>query len=253
MSYVGLQPHRACQILAHDEVRSGYLVDGDLVLTARHEKRGGAGLRVGDEVTVRLFIDNASRPRKVEGCVVWADEEDEGLDLAVVRLAESLGNVVRVSYGRLAGPAECEAVGFPLFKHRQISPGRWYRDSHHVKGEMTPFSNMRSGTLELTVPPPEPNPHESPWAGISGSAAFASGRLVGVLCEHHPDEGLNHLAANSVARWYSLRDQRRLAHLCELLGLPPGPRQSASGRPRTSVTWAVQSTSAGYRDVHGAR
>jgi hypothetical protein len=129
---------------------------------------------------------------------------------------------------------ECEAVGFPLFKLRRMSPGSYYRDAHHMVGKITPFSNPRSGTLELTVDPPGPNPRESPWSGMSGAAVFAGGRLVGVLCEHHPDEGLNHLAARPVERWRYLDDQQRLAKLCELLGMPLARSLSPVGQAPVS-------------------
>lgn len=227
MPHAGLQPRRACQVLTHHKVGSGYLVSGNLALTARHVVCGAA------EVTAR-FVDESGRPREVPGRVVWADEEGEGLDLAVVRLAESLGNVVPVSYGRLGGRAECEAVGFPLFKLREMSPGRYYRDAHHAVGMITPHSNLRSGTLELTVNPPGPNPRESPWQGMSGAAVFVGGLLVGVLCEHHRDEGLNHLAARPVERWHSIGDRQRLAELCELVGLPLARALTPAGRPPVS-------------------
>lgn len=227
MPYAGLQPHRACQIVAHDNVGSGYLVSGDLVLTARHL------VSDGNEVTAR-FVDDLGSAREIPGRVVWADQMHEGLDIAVVRLTESLGTVAPVSYGRLAGRTECEVMGFPLFKLRKVSPGRQYRDSHHAVATITPFSNRRSGTLELTVEPPGPNSHESPWQGISGAAVFAGGRLVGVLCEHHPDEGLNHLTARPVERWRNLGDQQRVAQLCEILRLPPTGALPQIGRPPVS-------------------
>ncbi|WP_194908971.1 tetratricopeptide repeat protein [Catenulispora rubra] len=228
MPHAGLQARRACQILAHDKVGSGYLVSGNLVLTARHVVCGA------DQVTAR-FVDESSKIRQVTGQVAWADGDSEGLDLAVVRLTESFADVAPVAYGRLTRRAEYEAVGFPLWKRRETSPGMYYREAHHAEGRITPFSNMRSGTLELTVDEPAPNQRQSPWEGMSGAVVFADGLLVGVVCEHHRDEGLKHLTARPVEHWYSLDDRQHLAELCRLLGLPEASALTQVGQIPVSL------------------
>lgn len=223
MSSAGLEPRRACQILTEVEVGSGYLVSSDLVFTARHVVCNAA------EVTVR-FIDDQGSPRDVLGGLVWADEEDDGLDLAVVRLGEGL-DVVPVRYGRLPARMECEAIGFPLFKQREPAPGVVYREAHHMVGMITPHANPRTGTYELTVDEPGPNHRESPWGGMSGAAIFVGGLVVGIVSEHHPDEGLSRLAASPVDHWRRLDDQQRLAQLSEMLG-PTLPRPLTPSGPQ---------------------
>ncbi|MER5908681.1 trypsin-like peptidase domain-containing protein [Streptomyces mirabilis] len=196
---------------------SGYQVSGGLVLTAEHVVRRASAVAV-------RFVDGPGRVREVSGMVAWADRST---DLAVVRLARETPGLTPVCYGRLAGPAACEAVGYPRFKLREeqltaddAHPGV-YRDSHHVQGTCTPLSNRRSGTLELTVVPPDrdPNPGRSPWEGMSGAAVFAAGVLVALVSEHHRREGPNHLTARIVEQWQSL-DPGRLAELRALLGVP---------------------------------
>ncbi|WP_194909593.1 tetratricopeptide repeat protein [Catenulispora rubra] len=205
-----LEPRRACQVLTENEVGSGYLVSGDLILTARHVVLNAK------EITAR-FIDDRGRPRDVLGHLAWADEDGEGLDLVVVRITE-VQSVVPVRYGRLPARMKCEAIGFPLFKERKPAPEIFYREAHHMVGMITPDANQRSGTYEVTVDEPAPNLFESPWAGMSGAAIFVGGLVVGIVSEHHSDEGLNHLAASPIDHWRRLDDQPRLAQLSEILG-----------------------------------
>jgi hypothetical protein len=87
--------------------------------------------------------------------------------------------LVPLRYGRVDGDVACEALGFPRFKLRQdvpvalgdavgdVNPDR-YRDTHQAIGRITPLSNRRQGTLEITVPSPEcdAKPPHSPWEGL---------------------------------------------------------------------------------------
>lgn len=223
---------RAVQIVAFDAARgrwfgSGYLVTADLVLTAQHV------LHDATSALVR-FVDAPGRVRDVDADAVFADAR---VDVAVLQLRRPEPATDAVVFGDPAGPVDCDAVGFPRFKlnddHRAANPdpaigagedagrGR-YRDSHHAPGVCHPASDRYAGTLELTVLAPGPDPDEarSPWEGMSGAAVFAAGRLIAVVNEHHPRQGLGRLTASRVARWFEMLDSDRLTALRALIGLP---------------------------------
>jgi tetratricopeptide (TPR) repeat protein len=226
----GPEAKRAVQVVAHrqDGTRwfgSGYLVTGDLVITARHV------LGDADDVTVR-FIDAPGQVRNEPGKTVWGHE---GVDVAVVRLLAAmpdLAPVQSVKYGRLIAEAECEAVGYPWFKLRgedaqadAAHPGK-YRDSHRARATCSPLSNTRSGTLELAVaatPSRHPDPERSAWEGMSGAAVFAGGALIAVLTDNFPKEGPGLLTARPVERWYTLPDDL-ISELRGLIGVPDAGR-----------------------------
>src|SRR6185295_11672894 len=102
--------------------------------------------------------------------------------------------------GRRAAVLSCQAVGFPRFKLRtdlqtigySASGVASYRDAHQADGKIASLSNWREGTLEITVAPPErdPDPEHSPWEGMSGAAVWCADRIVGVVSQHHRNEGL---------------------------------------------------------------
>ncbi|RKN04615.1 serine protease [Streptomyces radicis] len=230
----GLDPDRAAEILVGgpgqdvDERGSGYRVTAGMVLTAAHV--------VGDAGTVRVRF-RADRPGAwtAEGVVLW---RDPGIDVAVVALPESgrpEGPVAPVRYGRVGerdGDLACSALGFPRHRLRaDADAGTWYRDSSHVRGVASPWSNLRESTLSLRVPPPEhdPDPRVSPWQGMSGAAVWSEGRLIGIVRRHHRSDGLGELAAGRVDTWYERLDAARLAELALFLGLPPAGQLTEVG------------------------
>jgi tetratricopeptide (TPR) repeat protein len=244
------QADRAVQVIARhrDGTRwlgSGYLVTGDMVITAQHV------VADADRVTIRL-VDAPRRVRDRAGRTVWAQAD---IDLAVVRLPAATPGLAPVRYGRLTGPTACEAVGYPWFKLRDedveadaVDLGA-YRDSHHVRGTCMPGSNRRSGTLELavTAPRPHPDPERSAWEGMSGAAVFADGALIAILTDNFPREGPGLLAARPVEQWYTLPTDR-LAALRELIGVPssdqlipagaePAPPQPGRALPRDTAAF----------------
>jgi hypothetical protein len=86
-------------------------------------------------------------------------------------------------------------------------------------------ANRRQGTLAVYLDDPPPAAPEqgepSPWAGMSGAAVWADGRIIGVVAEHHPSEGTGRLTARRVDRVYEKLSATDLGELVELLSLPP--------------------------------
>ena len=235
----GADAQRAVQTVVVDGANrrwfgSGYLVSQALVLTAAHVLHGAKSAQV-------RLVDAPGRVRDVPGDVVFAEAE---ADVAVLQLRAAEPAVAPVVFGYLAGPVACEAVGFPRFKlnddHRASEsegktsgPGErwWYRDSHHIMGSCSPGSNRYSGTLELTVSPPghDPDPDVSPWEGMSGSAVFADGLLIGMVAEHHRREGLGRLTARTALSWNQVLDPQLFARLQKLLAVPSQGLLAAAG------------------------
>lgn len=208
---------------------SGYRVSPSAVLTAAHV--------VQDPGRVQVRF-NADRPGewRTTGNVAWSDQE---IDVAVVEIdprPQDEGRVAQVAYGRVAerdAVLTYSAMGFPRFKLRRDpagplgngNPAR-YRDSVHIVGTIAVLSNRRAGTLEMSVPPPEPDPdpERSPWAGMSGAAVWSGGRIIGLVAEHHPSDGLLRLAARRVDHWYERLPSGKLDQLRALLPrLPARP------------------------------
>jgi tetratricopeptide (TPR) repeat protein len=200
---------------------SGYRVAHGAVLTAAHV--------VAAASSIKLRF-NADRPGEfvVDGRVVWSDLH---LDVAVVRLAEALGessDFAALEYGQIGlhdRTLTCSAVGFPRFKLRRDRTGMvpvQYRDSHHAFGTAAPLSNLREGTLEIRVHPPErdPVPDHSPWEGMSGAAVWSGSCLIGIITQHHRSDGLGTLSASRIDSWYELLAPEDLNVLATLIALP---------------------------------
>ena len=212
----------------------GVVVGPGLVLTAAHVV---AGARV---VKVRLDVGQpAEVDVQAEGW--WADPEgSNGTDLAVVMIArEATAGAGRSRRGP-AGSATVMAVlavqafGFPRFKLRaspanEGEPGV-FRDLEQVTGHAPVAANRRQGTLAVYLDDPAPAAPEagapSPWAGMSGAAVWAAGRIVGVVAEHHPGEGTGRLTARRIDRAYDQLPGSDLGRVVQWLGLAP-----ASGCP----------------------
>ena len=175
----------------------GVVVGPGLVLTAAHVV---AGARV---VKVRLDVGQPTEVDvQAEGW--WADPEgSNGTNLAVVMIAReaTAGRDIELArWGRIGdGMAvlAVQAFGFPRFKLRaspanEGEPGV-FRDLEQVTGHAPVAANRRQGTLAVYLDDPAPAAPEagapSPWAGMSGAAVWAAGRIVGVVAEHHPGEG----------------------------------------------------------------
>ncbi|MFE2245935.1 trypsin-like peptidase domain-containing protein [Streptomyces lavendulae] len=234
----GLDRRRAVQIITTDWAGaagrgSGYHVAGNTVLTAAHVVLGAAVVQV-------RFLTEDGGTREVQGRPFWVNHDS---DVALIAIADAAvrgpgagspaGAVVPpVRFGRVSKPVDCEALGFPRFRLRAgtVSPDGGapvpYRDSHHARGETTPLSNQREGSLEITLkslPEHDPERGRSPWEGMSGAPVWSGGYLIGVITKHHRSDGLGTLAASPVDRWYRQVGPQEIGELSSLIGLPTHP------------------------------
>lgn len=163
---------------AHSSYGSGYLIAPGLVLTARHVVApaldGGACevRQLGD------FLQGRTGWCAFEPC--WSEP---ALDLALLRQVPG-------SAAYAAGPSQlerlarlqrsdqspqCVALGFPrVMRHADRN------DTQEVKGIVQTMSMMQAGLWQVAVTGAAPK-NDLDWKGISGSALFCTGRLVGVI------------------------------------------------------------------------
>ncbi|MFF7249840.1 serine protease [Embleya sp. NPDC008237] len=212
----GLDLARVVQVCSEGGRASGYVVRPGVVLTAEHAVTVPGPIRV-----VRFGPDLSSWEQTAQTVLTSANA-----DLAILLLdEESEVNGDCVRYARVerkvAGKIRCDAVGFPLFMLKATTGGRSSRDSHHLRGTVEPGSGLRTGdlTIATAVPPPDPDPAESPWAGMSGSAVFVDGHLIGLIKEHHRSQGPR-LTLTTVSSWYARLTPEELTLACEHLELP---------------------------------
>jgi hypothetical protein len=222
---------------------SGYLVTDDVVLTAAHVVAEAKHVNVVFNADLR---DEFSASASIALCQPTAD-----VALLQIDAIDGRDPIEPAQFGRLdrSRPAvfSCRAVGFPRFKLRAEplrNGGRsgaigYYRDAHQADGTIASLSNWREGTLEFTVAPPEadPDPHASPWEGMSGAAVWCTDRIIGVVSRHYRSDGLGRLAASEVAGWYAGLDVDRLAELAEHLGLPEDLDHVPSVNPEAGRPW----------------
>ena len=222
-----MDPSRVAQVAVNrglpDARRgSGYLISAGVVLTAAHVVRDAT------TILVRFSAD----PDHTWSSSATVEFADSACDIGTINLeTPAEGRIERVEFGALGRqPAVVpySAIGFPRFKlraDRQMDSELstiWYRDAAHLTGTIASVANSRRGTLELVAVPPEqdPDPAHSPWEGISGSAVWCGGRIVGVISEHHPRDGLNRLAATPFSAAHSQLELQRWEQLAAIVGLP---------------------------------
>lgn len=210
---------------------SGYRVAGHTVLTAAHVVSGA------DSVQVR-FEPDLPDEWSVTTTDWWLDTES---DIAVLTIAAP-GSLERAGIGRVPSETSVvavQSVGFPLWKLREDEKGT-YRDACHAVGTVAALSNWRSGTFEVTLDsaPAARDDSASPWEGMSGAALWVENRIVGVLAEHHPAEGLGRLTA------------ARIDKALHRLG-PGSPLHTALGAAELPVVPAPmgETTATAYREL----
>ena len=178
----GINPHRVAEVYvssatgqssailhSRGEFGTAYLVTTRQLVTSAHVvARATAGA-----CDVRLLGTDVW----VSAAIKWCDN---GLDVALLELERPPERVPGDTpvWGRL-GPEriECEALGFP-----ELQADREYgRDTEHFIGRILPYSGLKRGIInaELAGSPVR----RDDWRGMSGSALFALGNLVGIVCE----------------------------------------------------------------------
>ncbi|MFE7569143.1 trypsin-like peptidase domain-containing protein [Streptomyces sp. NPDC057539] len=245
----GLDPDRVAEVIVERSSEpqgrrgSGYRIRAGFVLTAAHVVRDASLVRV-------RFRADRPGAWTADGTVLWRNTD---VDVAIVAIAEAgrpVGAVVPVRFGGIRdrdydGEVSCSTMGFPRHKLRndpthasRPGPPSTYRDSAHVSGRASPWSNLREGTLSMWVPPPERDrdPERSPWEGMSGAAVWSGGYLIGLVRSHHRSDGLGQLAASRVDHWYHRLDDTQLNELTLLIGLPPRDQLVQVALPRSSHT-----------------
>ncbi|MBT2489453.1 trypsin-like peptidase domain-containing protein [Streptomyces sp. ISL-96] len=149
----GLDPHRIAEVIVTTAAGggrrgSGYRVSDTAVLTAFHVVAGAAG------VQVRFDADRPSQ-WSAAAVVAWSDTST---DVAVLTFAPQKGAipVAPARFGRMGDDRHAlvavYAAGFPLWKQRRRTDGRPFRELHQADGTVAALSNLRTGTLEITVP-----------------------------------------------------------------------------------------------------
>ena len=236
-----VDPWRVAQIAVdrapgHDGSRgSGYLIAPGRVLTAAHVVAGASVVRVRLDVGQDTEVDVLAESW-------WADPKGhDGTDLAVVTIAEDATAGRECEPARFGRISDCaailmvEAFGFPLFKLRADTAGvdqrGVFRDFEQAGGHAPVAANRRQGTLAVYLDDPAPSQpppgNPSPWEGMSGGPVWTDGRIVAVVAEHHPSEGIGRLTARRIDRAYEELSSSDLGELVELLALAA----TASGLP----------------------
>ncbi|MFD5700193.1 trypsin-like peptidase domain-containing protein [Streptomyces lasiicapitis] len=193
----GLDPHRIVEVIVETgggrRRGSGYRISAGTVLTAAHA--------VADATATVVRCD-ADRPGEwsAPAVVTWTHKGSDLAVLTVVPPAAAPAVIEPARFGRIADDRHAvisvHAAGFPLWKQRR-GPDGAFRELHVADGTVAALSNLRTGTLEMTVTPAgtDPDPAVSPWAGMSGAAVWAGSRIIGVIAEHHRPEGAGRLTA----------------------------------------------------------
>lgn len=224
---------------------TGYLVADRLILTALHNVLGCGALEV------RRLGSEAAAWVKAE--VLWPGigsapapdlEREPQADAALVTITDpgwqspSDGEPVR--WGRIDGSVVgeerlgCVAVGFP---RAEVRDG--IRDTKEIRGHIETLTGLKSGGLisayvDGVAVPSKPS-EKSRWAGASGAALFARGRLIGVVTtDRQRDYDADQLTAVSVV---SLAARPGFAVAVKAAGaklIPEDVMAADSGRPRTA-------------------
>ena len=196
---------------------SGYLVSPGWVLTACHAVSGASSIGAWLGAPSEL-VQEAGFAVDITQMLMMPQA-----DLALLPVSGTRGHSVHepVLFGRLGREstplAPAAAAGCPRFKLRPdpARPGVLLRELHYAIGTIAGLSDAKTGTYTFAVgtampgPDPELDKH-SPWEGMSGAAVWSGGRLIGVIGQDHPREGLGTLTVRPVEQLFHHASDREL-------------------------------------------
>lgn len=225
----GPDADRVVQVIS-DKFATGYLIRPGVVITAAH------GLQGAEPVWVVGFRgDRSTWEAEVAGVPLRSETADLAVLLCTTPPEIATGPV---EFGRVerggADKLPCTGTGFPRFMMREDTVNASVgRDSHTIHGWVS-GAGLRTGdlTIATAVDPPEPDPSTCPWGGVSGTAVFTDGRVIGLVKDHHHQQGPQ-LTLTTVLAWYGHLTPGELALATALLGLPTTSDELAVCRPNT--------------------
>ncbi|MEU1317830.1 trypsin-like peptidase domain-containing protein [Streptomyces tibetensis] len=182
---------------------SGFLLVGDLAITAAHAVRDG---------TRRYEVRTVASARRA---VVRTVVPHPGRDLALLVLDAERDSLPPVRFAELPrdiGQIAVHAVGFPQFTLEEAQPR-----SHQMNGTIQLGSDRTAHQIQMAVGTSDPWPSTtggSPWSGYSGAGILtvSEGLLAGVVTSHRPTGDRRVLTGTGLG---DLRDPEFLRVLAE--------------------------------------
>gem|GEM_PF-5011637 len=240
---------------------SGYLVAPGWVLTAAHVVAGAESAAVW--FGAPRILERESGVGLDTRTVLHASKADLALlPVGPPRSPESRDKVLLGQLDRRS-PAEIPVVaaGFPIFKLRP-DPDQdavLLREVEYATGMINAASNVKTDTYKFVVlaapadsadhvaqarqeglasqtspaesPDDPPQAARSPWEGMSGAAVFASGRIVGVVAQHHRDESAGVLTVRPLTDLFTTQSAEQLVRWQQAL-----PQLGSSADELANVT-----------------
>jgi tetratricopeptide (TPR) repeat protein len=217
MAVQQFEPKRSVEI-SSSSYGTGYRIGGRLVLTAAHLLADkGATCQVRSKDTFG----------EVEAEVVW--KARKGVDIALVKLPETIDACEAVVFGKLPLAAIGETISFQMYGYPRW--GRTLREvgttaagGRQIEGVIYLADTSPDGLLVLEarrLPPEGVSSSQSEWAGASGSAIVCNGLVVAVQSQHQNPSRAASLEAALLAQ---VDDDQQWRNLLQQHGIDPEPQ-----------------------------